>query len=190
MHELIEKRRSPRAYSTRPVEPEKLSELFEAARWAASCFNEQPWRFIYAAREDKENFARLFDCLVEKNQLWVKNAPLLMLTVACGTFAHNGKPNRHAWHDVGLAMGNFTLQASALGLYVHQMAGFSPDKARENLRLPEGYDPVAMVAVGYLGDIGQLPEDFRQYETAPRSRKALEELVHYGVWGTKTGLPA
>lgn len=182
MHQLIEKRWSPRAFSPQPVEDGKIRELFEAARWAASCFNEQPWRFIYVARGEEKLFGKLFDCLVDKNKLWVKTAPLLILTVARREFTHNGKPNRHAWHDVGLAMGNLTLQAMSLGLYVHQMAGFSVEKARENLNVPEGFDPVAMVAIGYPGDPEQLPEELRKYEGAPRSRKPIEEIVFHGSW--------
>jgi nitroreductase len=187
MHELIEKRWSPRAFSGQPVEKEKLTELFEAARWAASCFNEQPWRFIYAAREEEELFRKLFDSLVERNQQWVKTAPLLILTIARRDFSHNGKPNRHAWHDVGLAMGNFILQATALGLFVHQMAGFSSEKARENLCVPAEYEPVAMVAVGYPGDSRQLPEELRAREGAPRTRKPLAEIVFHGAWQNADG---
>jgi len=187
MHELIEKRWSPRAFSAQPVETEKLNELFEAARWAASCYNEQPWRFVYAAREEKELFRKLFDCLVERNQQWVKTAPLLLLTVARRDFSHNGKPNRHAWHDVGLALGNFTLQAVALGLFVHQMAGFSSEKARENLGIPADFEPVAMVAVGYPGDPAQLPEELRAREGAPRTRKPLADIVFHGAWHNDSG---
>jgi nitroreductase len=188
LHELISRRWSPRAFEDRPVEPEKLAVMFEAARWAASSFNEQPWRFVWAARHEHDLFARLFDCLAEKNQLWAEKAPVLFLTVAARKFSHNGKPNRHNWHDVGLAMGNLSLQAASMGLMIHQMAGFNPDKARENIKIPVEFEPVAMVAAGYPGDPDSLPAQFRPSETAERTRKPLTELVFHGEWDERSGL--
>jgi nitroreductase len=121
--------------------------------------------------------------LVESNQLWAKNAPALMLSVTKLNFTHTGKENRHAWHDVGLAMANFTIQGIALDIYVHQMGGFNPEKARELFQIPQGYAPVAMSAIGYLGDPHSLPDNLRDRETAIRTRKPLETFVFTGNWG-------
>src|SRR6478736_8908287 len=131
IEEILKRRWSPRAFSNRMVGPDKLLSLFEAARWAASSFNEQPWSFILTTKEKPEEHAALLSCLMEKNQQWAHLAPVLMVSVAKLNFAKNGKPNRHAFHDVGLAMGTMLVQATALGLFVHQMAGFSVDKVRE-----------------------------------------------------------
>lgn len=183
IHELIKKRWSPRAFSGQAVEPEKLRSLLEAARWAASCFNDQPWNFILATRDDREEFARLLNCLVESNILWAQHAPVLMLSVARLNFEYNGKPNRHAFHDVGQAAANLTIQAAALGLFVHQMAGFDAAKAREQFSIPEGYEPVAAIAVGYLGDPDSLTAELRERELAPRTRRPQESFVFTGKWG-------
>ncbi len=150
--DVIKKRWSPRAFADRRVEPETLEQLLEAARWAASSFNEQPWRFILATKDEPEHYARVLDCLIEGNQAWAQHAPVLMLTVARKTFTRNGKPNRHAWHDVGLAMGNMVAQATALGLHVHQMAGILPEKARVVFAIPDDYG----------GRRGRGPRLFRQ----------------------------
>lgn len=183
IEELIAKRWSPRAFSTQAIEPEKVRSLLEAARWAASCFNEQPWSFIVAPKTDAEEFERLLDCLVESNRRWAQHAPLLMLSVARLNFERNNKPNRHAFHDVGQAVASLTLQATALGLVVHQMAGFEIEKARREYDLPEGFEPVAAIAVGYQGDASKLPEDLRERELAPRTRRAQESFVFKGKWG-------
>lgn len=177
VHELIQKRWSPRAFSAQPVEENQIMALFEAARWAASGGNEQPWRFIYATQEQAERFGKLFECLGEGNQGWAKAVPVLILTLVKTHSAHSGRPNKYAWHDLGLAVGNLTTQASALDLYVHQMGGFSGDKARELFDLPADIEPVSMIAVGYLGDPDQLPDALKEREVAPRQRKALAELI-------------
>ena len=181
INNLIEERRSPRAFEDREVTEEQLESLFEAARWAPSAMNEQPWRFIYATREDAENFNRLFSCLVEGNS-WAENASALFVTVAKQTYDASGKPNSHAWHDVGLATGNLLLQATDLGLHVHLMGGYNAAKAREVLGIPEGYEPVAMGAIGYAGDPETLTDALKAREVAPRTRKPLEELVFKGTW--------
>src|SRR5215468_11860774 len=131
IHELIARRFSPYAFSPRAVSNEDLCSLFEAARWAASSYNEQPWSYIVAMREDNEEFERLLSCLVEGNQRWASSAPVLVLGIASLNFSRNGKPNRAAIHDLGQASANLTLEATARGLYVHQMIGILPDKARE-----------------------------------------------------------
>lgn len=188
IHELLERRWSPRAFSSQAVEPDKLRSLLEAARWAASSFNAQPWNFLIARREDKDPFEKLLNCLVPGNIAWAKQAPVLMLSVAKLNFDHNSRPNPHAWHDVGQAVANLTVQATVLGLEVHQMAGFDPQRAREQFHIPEGYDPVAMIALGYSGDLESLPEPLREKELQPRSRKPLESFVFAGEWGKTASL--
>jgi nitroreductase len=183
VHDLIKERRSPLAYSDRSIEPDELRSLLEAARWAASSYNQQPWHFIVATKEDPEEFQRLLGCLVPANALWAGNAPVLMLSVAKLTFDANGAPNRHALHDVGQATANLALQATALGLAVHQMGGFDAVRAREEYSIPEGYEPVTAIAVGYPGDTENLPESLRARAKAPRVRRELEEFVFTGRWG-------
>ena len=183
VHELIRERWSPRAFADRPIEAAELRSLLEAAQWAPSCFNEQPWTFIVARREEPDEHRRLLDCLVPGNQAWAEKAPVLMLSVAKLGFDRNGKPNRHAWHDVGLAASQLVLQATSLGLVVHQMAGFDAGKARDVLGIPEGHEPVAAIAVGYPGDPESLPERLREVELGPRRRKSLSEVAYRGRWG-------
>ena len=183
INDLIQRRWSPRAFADRAVEPQTLHSLVEAARWAASSFNEQPWAFVVAHKRETEAFQAIADCLVEGNRAWALEAPLLMISVAKLTFDHNGKPNRHAYHDLGQAVANMLIQATELGLFAHQMAGFSEDKARENLRIPDSHDPVAVIALGYPGDPEELPTKLRDKETEPRSRRGFEEFVFHGVFG-------
>jgi len=180
VHEFITSRRSPLAFSEKQIEPEKINVLFEAARWAASSFNEQPWRFVYAVREESNEFNLLLDCLVEGNRIWARNAPLLVLSIARMNFTYNDRPNKHAFHDVGLAVGNLLTQATSMGLMVHQMGGYSPEKAKRNFSIPDGYEPVAMIAIGYPGNIDDLPEDLKKRELQPRKRKLLDEIIFRG----------
>jgi nitroreductase len=184
IHELLQRRWSPRAFADRPVEPEKLTSLFEAARWAPSCFNEQPWRFLLCTREHPADFRRLLGCLAEANAVWARQAPVLLLSVAKRDFSHNGKRNRHAVHDVGLAAENLVLQAVALGLCAHQMAGFDAAKARETFAIPEEFEPVAAIAVGYPGDPALLPAELQERERAPRARRPRSEILFEGQWGS------
>ncbi len=188
IHDLLARRWSPRAFSERPVEPDKLRRLLEAARWAPSSYNEQPWAYLVATLEDAAEHARLLSVLVEGNIAWAKRAPVLMLSIAKLNFEHNGKPNRHAFHDVGLASANLVLQATAMGLAVHQMAGFHAEKARELFGIPEGWEPVAAIALGYPGEPDALPEPIRQRELAPRTRKPLGQFVFTGRWGEASPL--
>ncbi len=184
IHELLKQRWSPRAFSDRPVEPAKLQSLMEAARWAASCFNEQPWSFIVATKHEPAEHQRLVDCLVEKNQQWARAAPVLMISIASLSFRHNGKPNRHAFYDVGAAAACMTIEATALGLHVHQMAGFHVEKARAAYNIPESAEPAAAIALGYLGDASSLPEEFRSKEQTLSPRKPISEFVFSGGWGS------
>jgi nitroreductase len=183
IHELLSERWSPRAFDNRAVEPEKLRSLVEAARWAASSYNAQPWYFIVATKDDPENFNRVLESFVEFNRGWAKSAPVVGLSVAGLKFENNGEPNRHAFHDVGQAAANLALQATSLGLQIHQMAGILPDKARQLFSIPDGYEAVAGFALGYPGDPASLPDQLRQRELAPRVRKPVTSFVFTGKWG-------
>jgi len=188
IHDLLRRRWSPRAFSDRRVDPAIMRSLLEAARWAPSSYNEQPWSFIVATKDDPVEFGRLLSCLVEGNIQWAQHAPVLMVSVARLSFEDDGKPNRHAFHDVGLAVANLIVQATALGLVVHQMAGILPDKIRKLYGIPEGYEAVAGIALGYPGDPQSLPEGLRKRELAPRERKPLTEFVFSGSWGQTSPL--
>jgi nitroreductase len=183
VHDLIWTRWSPVSFSPKPVEPGKLRSLFEAARWAPSSFNEQPWRFIVATRDSKAEFERLLNCLVPSNIEWAQNVPVLMFSIAKLYFTRDGRPNRHAFHDVGLAVGNLILQATALGLSVHQMAGFDAERAQQTFEVPEGYEPVGGIALGYAAGVETLTERLRKRQQSPRIRKPLEEIIFGCGWG-------
>lgn len=181
--DVIRKRWSPRAFADQSVSEADIRTLLEAARWAPSCFNEQPWSFLIASREDQAGFEKMLACLVDGNQVWAKAAPVLMISLASKQFRRNDKPNRFAYHDVGLAVGQMGLQAMEMGLYMHQMGGIHHDKIREAYQLPDSVDPVAGIALGYLGNAASLPEDLAERETAPRSRRASHEFAFKGNYG-------
>lgn len=185
IHELMQARWSPRAFDpNRAVAEEDLIALLEAARWAPSCFNDQPWRFIVCNKAaDETSWQNAFSTLAEKNRLWAKNAPVLILAVAMGNFNHNGNPNRWAMYDTGAASVSLCLQAVALGLSVHQMGGFDAGKAREVFNLPADCTPMAMMAVGYQGDAELLDNAFKEAEAAARTRAALSDRFYLGQWG-------
>lgn len=182
VHDLIRRRWSPRALSEQPVSREELLVLLDAARWAPSSFNEQPWRFLLTMRSGPGH-DKLLDCLVPANQLWAGRAPVLMLMCARRTFSRNGAPNHYALHDTGLALGFLMLQATAMHLYVHAMAGFDRDKARVAFAIPDEYELGAAVAVGHLGDPANLSPKQEQAESAVRTRKSLREIVFEEAWG-------
>ena len=188
VHELIAKRWSPYSFDDRPVPVADLQSLFEAARWAPSSYNEQPWNYIVATKEKPEEFSQLLSCLVEGNQVWARNAPVLVLGIARLNFARNDKPNRAAIHDLGLAAGNLVIEATARGLSVHQMIGILPDRAREIYEIPQGYEPMTGMAIGYLGDPSRLPGNLKERDLTRRSRKTLREFVFSGKWGTSSDL--
>lgn len=188
IHELIARRWSPYAFADRPVAVEDLRSLFEAARWAPSSYNEQPWSYLVATKENPEEFDRLLSCLVEGNQAWAKAAPALALGCTSLRFVRNGQPNAAAVHDLGLASGNLCLEATARGLYVHQMIGILPDRARELYRIPEGVQPLTGLAIGYAADPNTLPEKYRERDRAARKRKTLSEFLYGGQWGTPSTL--
>lgn len=182
IHALLRRRWSPRAFAPRPVEPEHLAAMLEAARWAPSSLNEQPWRFLVATQDAPEAFNRLADVLMEGNRIWARRAPALILTAAKMTYERGGLPNHHAWHDVGAATAHLTFEATARGLFVHPMGGFDPKAARQAFDLPEQFEPVAVLAVGYPGDPGALPEPLREREFGPRVRRPLREIAFKDRW--------
>ncbi|MHC4429713.1 MAG: nitroreductase family protein [Planctomycetota bacterium] len=183
IHELIARRWSPYGYADKPVAREDLLGLFEAARWAASSYNEQPWSFIVGTKDDPEQFERVLSCLMEPNQAWAQAAPVLVLGVISMSFTRNGKPNAVAEHDLGLAAGNLSIEATARGLSVHQMAGILPDKAREVFAIPEGHVAKTALAIGYRAEPDALPEQLRERDLAPRKRKPIAEFVFGSRWG-------
>jgi len=180
--EAIQRRWSPYVFSDRPVESAKLMSLLEAARWSASAFNEQPWRFILATKDQPEAYAKALGCLVEANQGWAKQAPVLILTVTRTTFTRNDKDNRVHQHDLGLAVQNLVIQATHMDLFAHQMAGIDLDKVKSEFNLPDGFEPQTAIAIGYGVQADDLPEAMREKEQAPRSRKAFSEFVFGDTW--------
>jgi len=183
LHPLIAQRRTRRAFSSRRVESETLRSLLEAARWAPSSMNEQPWSFIVATHRKPTEFERLLQCLLEFNIRWARHAPVLMLAIAKTNFTVSGESNRHAFYDVGQAMAALTYQAIASGLSVCQMAGFDVQKARSVFSIPAGHEPVVAAAIGYPDDPSVLPEKLQQKELAPRRRNPIEEFVFQNKWG-------
>jgi nitroreductase len=188
IHEPIGRRWSPRAFSERPVQPEKLLSLFETARWASSSSNEQPWAFIVATNADPKNYEAMLGVLVDFNRGWARKAPVLILTLAHTQFDKDGCPNRHAFYDLGQAAANLSLQATAIGLATHPMAGFNVEAARQRFAVPEGWEPVSVIALGYPGDPGSLDDTLRQRELAQRQRKPLSSFVFSGTWGVPAAI--
>ncbi len=184
VHDIIAQRWSPRAYdASKPVTQAQIFSLLEAARWAPSCFGDQPWRFVVCDKtSNPQAWQAAFDALVPANQTWAVNAPVLMLICADSLFSHNQKANRWGGYDTGAATENLCLQATALGLDTHQMGGFDGAKARATLGVPEQYEMMAMLSVGYQASAEILPDDLKERELAPRKRKALGELFFNGVW--------
>lgn len=176
VHPIIRKRWSPRAFSDQDISAEYMKILLEAASWAASSYNEQPWSYIYAHRDDKAGFEKLLGCLNEFNRNWAKGAAVLALSTARTQFG-NGKDNRHYLHDTGAANTTMALQAADLDIYCHQMAGFDVDKTKEVFDLPEGTEPASFIALGYVGHPDQLGDDLQEQETASRSRRDLDDFV-------------
>jgi len=175
--ELIRKRRSKRAYSARKISDEVIQALFEAARWAPSSVNEQPWTYVYATKDQPELWSKLFDTLNDSNKVWAQHAQLLILSLAKKNFSRNDRPNGSAKYDLGGANAFLTLQATELGLNVHQMGGYDPQKAKSNLNIPDSYDLGVILAIGYPGDPNELPEHLKLRELAPRERIVREEFA-------------
>lgn len=182
IHRLLKKRWSPRSFSNQSIDENTLYQLFEAARWAPSSYNEQPWRFIVARKDDEGAFTKLSQVVNEFNQNWALDAPVLVLALSKETFDATGRPNRHAEHDLGQAIAHLTFEATRHGLFVHQMAGILPDKARELYDISEDYKPLTMFAIGYKGDSDALPDKLAQKDKTPRSRKPLDDIIFEGEW--------
>lgn len=184
--DLIVRRWSPRAFDEhRSVGREQMLALLEAARWAPSCFNEQPWRYLVFDGSDTEALRNARACLIGFNS-WALKAPVLILSISKNTFSGNGKLNRHAQHDLGLASANLVLEAVRQGLVVHQMGGFDMDKARRDFGIPSDFTPMAMMAIGYpyTGPLEDLPGSLRSMETEPRRRKQVGEIAFAGRWSS------
>jgi nitroreductase len=184
INEVIANRWSGRAFdATKAVTKEQILSLCEAARWAPSCFGDEPWRFmVWDKNSNADAWQKAFDCLVPGNQDWVKNAPVLLLVCADTLFGHNQKPNRWAQYDTGAAAENLCLQAADLGLMAHQMGGFNVDATREAFAIPAQFTLMAMVAVGYAGDANQLSDELKARELAARKRKPLADLFFDSAW--------
>ncbi len=180
IHELLSERWSPRAFADKPVDSGTLHSLFEAARWAASGGNQQPWNFLFATKDNPDDHAHFVSLLWERNAIWAQNAPVLVLVVA----KLYERPGHEyvSYYDVGMATANLLTQAVAHGLVTHPMGGFDAEKARAELNIPAGYVPLTMIALGYPGTPDQLPEPLKERELAPRTRKPLDEFVFEGRW--------
>ncbi|WP_164104614.1 nitroreductase family protein [Candidatus Laterigemmans baculatus] len=184
----IAERWSPYRFEPRVVEDAKVLRCLEAARWAASSYNDQPWSFMFARRQDGKAFETALSCLLEANQQWAQHAGVLLLTVIRTTFRRNGKPNRVALHDLGAAAAGMALQATAEGLQVHQMAGVNLSRVRQAYRVPEGHEPQTAIAIGYPGEARDADDPLASRDRQPRTRLPLSEQVFAGVWGTSADL--
>jgi len=181
--DLIRKRKSIVLFSDKQVENEKLEQIFDSARWAPSSFNEQPWRFIYATKDNTTDYEKFVSVINDHNRIWASKAPVLILSIAKTNHSHNEAENKYAFYDVGQAVATLALQATELGLYLRQMAGFDPAKAKENLDIPEGYEPVSMIALGYPGEVDENTDERLVWkQNHKRTRKPLNEVVKKGTW--------
>jgi nitroreductase len=184
VHDIIANRWSPRAYdASKPVSQAQIISMIEAARWAPSCFGDEPWRFIvWDKNKDVAAWEKAFDCIVPGNQGWAKDAPVFVLICAGTLFEQNQKPNRWGAYDTGAAAVSLSLQATSMGLVTHQMGGFDGEKTRAAFNIPEQFEMMSMMAVGYIADVDALPEEAKERTLAPRKRKPLGELFYEGVW--------
>ena len=187
IHPLLADRWSPYAFTGESVTVEDLLALLEAARWAASSYNEQPWRFIVARREEPAAFAKVLSCLVPFNQGWARHAPVLALGIVQTLRPGDGAPNAAAQHDLGLAAANLTLEATHRGLSVHQMSGIVADRIREGWALPDDVLPLTGLAIGHAASLEATPEDLRDRQARPRERRRLPEFVFGERWGRPAG---
>lgn len=183
VHDLIMNRFSPRNFNPKAIEHDALNTILEAGRLAPSSYNEQPWRFIVANRNDETSFESFLNCLSPKNAEWAKNSGALVLSIAKNKFDHNGSVNRHALHDVGLAVASMVFQAMSLNIYSHQMGGFSSEKAIDVFNIPNIYEPVAAIAFGYLDKEFFTDEKLEMKLASPRNRLALDKIVFRDSWG-------
>ncbi len=185
VHQLITARKSIRSFSDKAIDDKSFISIFEAARWASSSRNEQPWRFIAARKEDKENFKRILGCINESNSIWAQHGAMLIVVLAKMNFTTHAVVNNHAHHDVGLAIGNLALQATSLGIFLHQMGGIDYPKVSAVFEVPEEYEVISIIVGGYPGNDKTLPEKLRERELLPRRRKELKELVFEGKFGNE-----
>jgi nitroreductase len=186
IHDLLARRASAHAFSPREVSPATLRSILEAARWAPSSYNAQPWAFVVGDKQQHpEEHEAIASTLMDINRRWAADAPILIVTVARAAYPHNGSANRHAWHDVGMATSNLLTQATALGLVAGPMGGFDPKAAREKLRIPEGWEPVAVIALGYPAAEAAGPNSGAP---KPRQRNPLDQFVFSGRWGQSADL--
>jgi nitroreductase len=181
--EVIRNRWSPLSFSEKPVEEEKLREMFEAASRAPSSMNEQPWMFIIATRRDREKFDDFASFLVESNREWAREAWALIITLARTKFVYKDRPNIYAFHDTGMAVANMVTQAVSLDIFAHQMGGFLHDKIRDYFSLPDGIEPVTVIAIGYLGDGNSLSEENKKRHNSRKARKNISEFVFRNSMG-------
>ncbi|HYO80754.1 MAG TPA: nitroreductase family protein [Bryobacteraceae bacterium] len=189
IEDALRRRCSTLAFAARPVEVAKLRQLFEAARWAPSSFNEQPWSFLLTTKDEgPEDYERLASCLIGHNRDWAVRAPVLVLSIAKRHFEIGGRVNQYSAHDVGLATENLIIQATAVNLFVHLIAGFDGARARELFAIPNTHEPVCVFAIGYFGDLETLPADLQRRELAPRQRRPFRDFVFSGRWGEPTTL--
>jgi nitroreductase len=179
---LIVDRRSIRSFDPRPVELEKINRIFECARWAPSSYNRQPWRFIFATSDQKENYSLLFDLINESNKNWVYQVPLLILTVSEVFMQDRLSENKFASHDTGMAVANLYIMARAMGLEFHPMGGYDKEKAKTVLHIPVGFEPMAMLAIGYSKPHQEFGDEIQEYNIKPRMRKDFTEIVMNGNW--------
>ena len=185
IYALLKQRYSPRIFDDRPIPENEMQRLFEAVRWAASSYNRQPWRFIFA-HKSSDAYDDMLNCLSDFNQKWVKNAPVLMLC-AYKEKTDKGDENFHALHDLGLSLGNMTVQAQYMGIALHHMAGVDWKKAQKVFEVPEGYHIATALALGYYGgDLDNLNADLREQETADRERMPQDEFAFENVWKRTT----
>jgi len=179
---LLTKRRSTVCFDTRPVSLNILQDLFEAARWAPSANNKQPWRYI-VGKKDSKSYERIYECLAEGNQLWAINAPVLLVCAAQTISLQTLEPNRHAWHDTAMSYSNLVFQATSVDLFLHPMAGFSAQKLAEKFGIPDGFEPVIVAALGYKGNCINLSDELIKREKRERKRMEINEFVFTEIWG-------
>jgi nitroreductase len=185
IHELLRVRWSPRAFVEKSLTEAELTTLLEAARWSPSCINEQPWIFLVARRDERERFAQMLDCLAESNQVWARRAGALMIAAAKRNYTRDGKENPVHLYDLGQAVAHMTVQATAMGLHVHQMRGFNLEKATETYAVPDTHELGSAIAIGHVAPPSSLPDGLRERELQPRQRKALSDFVYAGRWGQR-----
>ncbi|MCK4921468.1 MAG: nitroreductase family protein [Bacteroidales bacterium] len=178
---LITKRKSILSFSNKKIDEKNIQILFEAARWAPSSYNAQPWRFVIARKAQDKIYDEFYSLLMEGNRIWAETAPILVLSVA-EVKDYMNRPNRFAFHDLGMAVGNLLIQATSMGLFVHQMGGYDFEAARKLLNIPENFEPAAIMAIGYRGEIANLPDELKKREKAKRVRKEIAEFVFHGKW--------